>query len=288
MLNMLLRALGWRGEKEELDTAAIAEALEGVMTVEEIPEVTEAQILGHSSFKAKREPADLVGDYVGAAAVERRFPRRDYTAVEFSGLPGEAGEAREAGEAGEAEEGADSGRLLPAFDCDRFLRREEEVRAFGTFVHARIEEALSDSALPARMPPVLAEKAAEEREALEAEAQRIAAGFLESELGRAAREGRCECELPFLLRLGDEEEYGEEAFVRGQIDLLLDEGERVTVCDFKTDRRREPEAHAGQLEVYRRAAAELYGKPVRAVLCYLRSLELAELPAGELPSPPGA
>jgi ATP-dependent exoDNAse (exonuclease V) beta subunit len=74
--------------------------------------------------------------------------------------------------------------------------------------------------------------------------------------------------------------------VRGQIDLLLEEEKEVIVCDFKTDRRKHPELHAGQLAVYRRAAEELYGKPVRTLLCYLRGMETAEPAAGELPPLP--
>jgi ATP-dependent exoDNAse (exonuclease V) beta subunit len=297
MLNMLLGGLGWRGGPEDLEAAAIVESLGGVMEVEEIPEVTEGQLLGGSRFVRRLDPEAAAAEYAKSGAVERSFRRRDYSAVELSaaasaepaGEPGPTGEeepepAGKHGPAGEEEpepagEPGPAGEL-PAFACDRFLQKEEEIRAFGILVHSRIEEALSTADRPALLPAALAEKPEEERRAIEEEAERIAGEFLRSGLGSRARAGRCECELPFLLRVL--RNNSEEMYVRGQIDLLLEETEEVTVCDFKTDRRKEPELHAGQLAAYRRAAAELYGKPVRTLLCYLRSMELVELDAGEI------
>jgi ATP-dependent exoDNAse (exonuclease V) beta subunit len=296
MLNMLLRALGWQGSNDELETEELAAALGGGIEVEEIPDVTENQILGGSSFSKPRDPSDAAAAYRSAAGVERRFRRRDYSAVDFSAVRPAAGSAADFASADTAE-AADSevlpeagrktaaagGEPLPAFASDRFLRNEEEVRAFGTLAHARIAEALDPRTEATRMPPALAEKPEEERRAIEEEARQIAGRFLQSELGRRASAGRCECELPFLLRHpGDDRE----AYVRGQIDLLLEEEKEVIVCDFKTDRRKHPELHVGQLAVYRRAAEELYGKPVRTLLCYLRGMETAEPAAGELPPLP--
>jgi len=278
MLNMLLRGLGLQGKKEDLDTAALSEHIGHLMTVEEIPEVTGQQIIGGSSFTRHREPEEVIGEYIGAETVERSVRRRDFSAVDLSSAGEEAEERPDAG--------AETGAELPAFESDRYLRREEEVRAFGTLAHARIEEELTPDARPLLMPAALAEKPEQERAVLEEEAGRIAQTFLDSELGQRARSGSCECELPFLLRLSRGERREEEAYVRGQIDLVLEEAEEVTVCDFKTDRRRDPEVHAGQLAAYRRAAEELYGKPVRTLLCYLRSMDVVEVEAAELPPLP--
>ncbi|PKL04573.1 MAG: hypothetical protein CVV53_08780 [Spirochaetae bacterium HGW-Spirochaetae-9] len=64
----------------------------------------------------------------------------------------------------------------------------------------------------------------------------------------------------------------ERAVVNGSIDLLVRYADAVCVIDFKTDTLRMPHLHGEQLAMYRKAAAHLYGLPVRSALCYLRQI----------------
>ena len=62
---------------------------------------------------------------------------------------------------------------------------------------------------------------------------------------------------------------GEQVLMNGAIDLLLFEQGALTVVDFKSDRIRpgqeeeKTQAHRLQLEIYARAAREVFGLPVR-------------------------
>jgi len=105
-----------------------------------------------------------------------------------------------------------------------------------------------------------------------------AVAFLSSETGqrlRRAPERMRMRELPFGLRLAprDEEPRGPALLVRGQIDLLLLEGDRATVLDYKLTARRPPEEYALQLGTYALAAHQLIeGRlPVRTGLVFLRA-----------------
>ncbi len=81
-----------------------------------------------------------------------------------------------------------------------------------------------------------------------------------------------ESEVPFLLRFAEEMPV-----VSGTIDLVIHRGGGPELVDFKTDRVRRPEAYRAQLDLYRRAARELWGEPVRCVVCYLRDGSVFEL-----------
>jgi ATP-dependent helicase/nuclease subunit A len=143
---------------------------------------------------------------------------------------------------------------------------------FGTITHALIEGRLKNA--PPRLPAKAADRGDEALKPVLAEAETLAQRFLDSELGQAARAA------PFLesefsvvtLR----EQDGANIPVDGVIDLVFEKDGETVVVDFKTDRVETPEDHAAQLAVYRQAAADLFGKPARAYLYYLRSGRLAE------------
>ncbi|HOC30104.1 MAG TPA: PD-(D/E)XK nuclease family protein, partial [Treponemataceae bacterium] len=60
--------------------------------------------------------------------------------------------------------------------------------------------------------------------------------------------------------------------VTGQMDLVFEQGNRIIVVDYKTDRDENPETHADQLAVYRKAAAELRpGKQPETWIFWLRT-----------------
>jgi ATP-dependent helicase/nuclease subunit A len=65
--------------------------------------------------------------------------------------------------------------------------------------------------------------------------------------------------------------------VSGRIDLLFEWEGVMYVVDFKTDRVREPERYFPQLAVYSRAVSDIFGKPVRAWLFYLRGAHTVEV-----------
>ena len=71
----------------------------------------------------------------------------------------------------------------------------------------------------------------------------------------------------------------EEVLLQGVVDCCIEEDGALTVIDFKTDSRVEPERYAGQLAAYAVAMERIFRKPVRgAVLWYLRRKQAAELP----------
>ena len=60
----------------------------------------------------------------------------------------------------------------------------------------------------------------------------------------------------------------EHILVNGSIDLLIDEGESLTIVDYKTDsvkpgsEKEGAEVHRTQLELYKNAAKQIFNKPV--------------------------
>jgi ATP-dependent helicase/nuclease subunit A len=108
----------------------------------------------------------------------------------------------------------------------------------------------------------------------------LADRFLNSELGILSKEDPLrESEFPVLTAVT----AGDKAItITGQIDLLFESGNTLYVVDFKTDQAEEPERHLGQLAVYHRAVSDIFGKPVRSWLFYLRSGNAVEL-SGRIP-----
>ena len=73
----------------------------------------------------------------------------------------------------------------------------------------------------------------------------------------------------------------EEILLQGVVDCCMEEEGKLTVIDFKTDARIEPEHHTAQLKAYAEAMERITGKPVRgAVLWYLRHKKAVEVPLG--------
>ena len=153
---------------------------------------------------------------------------------------------------------------------------------FGTFAHYCVQQLATGRAdartlrnprtLPASVRPALEGKPLAE---FLAEGVELAGGFLGSDLWRLTEGPAVPVfELPFLLRLPAVTAAGQVALtprVRGKMDLVLDSPDKVIVVDFKTDRELVPEHYAVQMELYRRAARAIYGKPAQSVLYHLRS-----------------
>ncbi|MDR0598563.1 MAG: UvrD-helicase domain-containing protein [Treponema sp.] len=146
---------------------------------------------------------------------------------------------------------------------------------FGTIVHGFIEDLFNRR--PPRIPPRYAALIGSERGIAETEAaaRSMAEGFFNAPLGRkalAASFRKTEYAILSAVDLpGAAGAAPDRVLISGKIDLLFDDGEAVYVVDFKTDRDEDPLRHAGQLAVYQRAVEDIFAKPVKARLFYLRS-----------------
>jgi len=227
-------------------------------------------------------------------AVLRRPPQRSAFAVsELNAMYREAaGEQGEQGEQGEVDSvhDADRGQL------DTLLHRHGLEAAFGTYVHALLERALDPASaagtdaspgLPVEQDELLSSRlfaglGEADRSLLQAEAARAAAAFLGSALGiQAAADPERETELEFVYRA--EPPY-EHVVLSGSIDLTFRHSGKRVVVDYKTDVDEKPEHYAVQLELYRRAAQELFGEAPDVYLFYLRTgREQLVTPRTELP-----
>jgi ATP-dependent helicase/nuclease subunit A len=160
---------------------------------------------------------------------------------------------------------------------EELLRQAElEPAEFGTLVHAYLE-ALTAGKKP-RIPfRFLARLEEKDQAELDRTARDMAEKFLASELGRLSlSDPRREAEFPILTLV---ETGGAKIPVNGVIDLLFETEGVMQIVDFKTDKTEDPERHLAQMAVYRRAVSDIFGRPVRAWLYYLRSGKAVELTA---------
>jgi ATP-dependent helicase/nuclease subunit A len=162
-----------------------------------------------------------------------------------------------------------------AGELDRFLAAAGlEAAGFGTVVHRFIEARFEEQ--PPRIPSGIIAKLDEKYIApVHAGALAMADKFFMSELGRLSLDASYrEPEYPILTMV---KAAGRDISVTGQIDLIFETAGTVYVVDFKTDREERPAEHYGQLAVYKRAVSDIFGKPVRCWLFYLRSGRPVEL-----------
>ncbi|HNY22007.1 MAG TPA: UvrD-helicase domain-containing protein [Treponemataceae bacterium] len=142
-------------------------------------------------------------------------------------------------------------------ELDAILERASiPANDFGTLAHRAIEARITGN--PIFVP-----------EELVSFIQTMTDRFFASELGKMAlRADWIRTEYGFLTKwqAGDRE-----ISVNGQMDLVFSIEGKVHVVDYKTDRIENPEDHALQLSVYRKAAEDLFESPVGTWLFYLRS-----------------
>ncbi|MDR3335912.1 MAG: UvrD-helicase domain-containing protein [Treponema sp.] len=194
-----------------------------------------------------------------------------HVAEEFAG---EAAGGPDAASGGSAEDGkiADS-------DIEGILENAGlEAADFGVLVHTFLEERLNGR--QPRVPPKFHARLSGRRfNILQEKAEAMAGGFINSDLGRLCANAIWrETEFP-ILTVPDCEDG--RTVISGQIDLLFEVAERnrsvIYVVDFKTDRIEAPDHHLAQLAIYERAASDIFGRPVRSWLFYLRSGRAVEL-----------
>jgi ATP-dependent helicase/nuclease subunit A len=140
---------------------------------------------------------------------------------------------------------------------------------FGSLVHAVLEHRLKDE--PAMVPRRIKSLVDNEKTlaSLLSAAQAMADSFINSDLGKrwAVSKNR-ESEYPVITSVTVE---GKPIIIIGQMDLLFEDDDEVTVVDFKTDKTENPEDHYGQLAAYCQAAGDIFNKPASVWLLYLRS-----------------
>jgi ATP-dependent helicase/nuclease subunit A len=161
----------------------------------------------------------------------------------------------------------------------RFAGGDEDPAAFtpagfGTIAHVCVE-ALMTGAAPALPAGLGGRLAPAEGDALLSAGVELAEAFLDSPLGRIARNAPVrKSEFPFRSLYGN-------TFINGVIDLLFEADEAVYVVDFKTDSEENPGEHTAQMAFYYRAGMDLWGNPhkkeCRVWLYYLRTGHAVEM-----------
>lgn len=127
---------------------------------------------------------------------------------------------------------------------------------FGTFAHRAIEERFTGirGFMNEELRPIITV---------------MTDRFFLSELGKMSLKADWrECEYGFITRYPFE---GARLTVTGQIDLVFEYEGKIYIIDYKTDRVENPEIHAEQLAVYRKAIGDLRKKPPETWIFYLRS-----------------
>jgi len=169
--------------------------------------------------------------------------------------------------------------IFDAEDIDTLLPQIGlEPQEFGVIVHQFIEDRFNNRT--PQIPPRFAAHIGDSKKsaALAKAAQSMADGFFDSPLGRKALSAfLIKTEYPILTVADSGNNVHDKVIISGKIDLLFDNGKSVCVVDFKTDREEDITRHIGQLAVYKRAAEDIFGKPVECRLFYLRTRQEADL-----------
>jgi ATP-dependent helicase/nuclease subunit A len=248
-------------------------AQSGFFTVNVIPVKTRTALFTEAESRGRRGPpcpmsmaAERAAPFYASAARDAVMPYIP-SQIPASSLSFPALERQ-------TEQGADlTGTDKP--DIDRALESAKvEAAEFGTIAHAFLEARFNGK--EALIPPAIAFRLSDkELERIRAVAGRMTDLFLDSPLGRLARSASFrEAEFPFLTRVSTKYKP---VIISGQIDMLFESDGTVHVVDFKTDREVHPADHYGQLAVYAQAASDMYGRPVRTWLFYLRYGSSVEL-----------
>ena len=274
---------GGDGRRDE-KTGAFA-ALPGCVREIPVPDLDEEEYRKLFAGDRSVSVEDLEPRYRSARIVERAWDRPEVSATAVKEAWQELRATRGAGT-------EQSGEELPDLEIDRLIQEIPET-AFGELCHAAVQALLDPSAEGAEaFEDALSALPEDRRDSLAGDARRLARGFLDSELGRAAAAARAAGELrmeaPFLF--APAETPGAEPgpgvpkipVISGRMDLCFRAGDRLEVVDFKSDRRRREGEYDGQLAAYRAACRELHpGMEVRTWLFWLRAARAEERPSVE-------
>lgn len=282
---LFIRAWPWAGPTSSSDEDFLSDRPEDapeLLTVEYVPERSKADYgrLSNASGPDGAARATASANAPGRAVEERRGRWSVTGAAAY--LEGRSSAAADGSGASLAPEPV--GPLSGGDEAEPGLSEAD----FGTLCHQFVESRLSDQeTVPeprgavARALARLSTNAA--RRDLD-EALNLADRFIRSPRGLAAVAARdaaraglpgsvFEIEYPFV--------WSGPAVLSGSMDLVYSDAGKITVIDFKTDKRAAPEQHAFQLSIYRDAAESIFGVPARAFVRYLRTgaeYEIAGIP----------
>ncbi len=153
------------------------------------------------------------------------------------------------------------GETLPSLHVDGLIANKNLYTVFGTMVHAKLESLLSS-----RPCGNIWEKGLSDEENIELEraASDIAESFLSSSFYKEYVEGNAkEVEVRFYYPDGD-------MVVEGSVDLLIHYPDHLLVVDYKTDKKKIPEMHKGQIAKYAEAMEGIYRKRCLSTVLYVR------------------
>ena len=158
------------------------------------------------------------------------------------------------------------------------LKNEELEKAFGTLCHLVISQKILDTYDASGFPSGLLEKfPTAALPAILRTAENLADGFLKSPQAllpiKTARS--VESEVQFLY---SPDLKGQQVYIRGIIDLLLEIDDRMLIYDFKTNAVVKSGEYFNQLNIYRAAVKEWTDKKTECYLVYLRDGDIIEVP----------
>ncbi len=266
------RSLGPQGEARSLLlllTTAIAQQPLGILKVHKIESIAEKLL-----YRSDEKPLDNRLQ----ASLWYEMPKPDFDFGPLRYAVTSLAHQRETVASAE-------GVALPLLESDAILSRykEEQITAFGTFVHALCEAAvLGKSAVDPLLlmgPTLKAVLGKQELETLAKDGQFLCNLFLDSDFyATQVAPYKKACEVGFFSSL---EQGGQPIVVEGSIDLLVEQPQRYLVIDFKTDKYRNSEVHRFQLQTYMQAVHRIYSRPVQGCVVYLRDVESTIVWEGE-------
>ena len=216
------------------------------------------------------------------------FASKDYESIAIHTLkeyteatvPAYVSRYREITATGLNRERADRGekRQLPSLPSDSIFNlyageKRNAAAAFGTFCHAVIENRIKGRDELPQIPLELQGLPGQQLDIVVNDGVSLAGRFLSSSFYRIITGNPntiIESEAAFLLR---KEEEGNQVYIKGVMDLLIQNPQETIVVDMKTDRYCDPDEYRTQLKIYLEAAAALTCKPVKGAIVYLREPE---------------
>jgi len=249
LLNMVLKGLDWDGDPHSLSSEIFKKY------IKIIPDVTEKEINSVKGHHANIDPNKIRSDYENCDIIERTAKRDTWSVSEINSRFAEASN----------QDKSDSKRLATV-ESDSFLT-EDYYAAFGTYCHRIIEANLKNKEAVGPVPVEFSTLHKNQKKILEFDGKKLAEFFFNSYLFKANMDTSFESELAFILNIGNTENP---VYVNGQIDLLFEKEDEILIIDFKTNKFKNKDEYAVQMFLYRKAAKEIYNKPAKSFLFYLR------------------
>ena len=166
-------------------------------------------------------------------------------------------------------------KILPSISSDSIIKKNRLEGVFGTFCHKVIESGIKQQDFDLTGSILFSGLTDKERSALFRDAEKLASNFLESSFADSfLKAAEIESEISVLLEY---DQKGQKIYINGQADLVAVLENEIVIVDFKTDQQMKPSDYSEQLYIYRKALSEIYSKPARSYLFYLRSGEEIEI-----------